>query len=127
MMTVARIARPPSRRSAHYLTDASGVRGAVARRLGAERLSLGLLACFYAFFDAANACSTSLLTMAEAAPDGWRYVAAVPSERLAVVFATDSDIARDLRRDDRDRRFAHLESTTYIARRLCGCPLGRAA
>ncbi|TCP65733.1 FAD-dependent monooxygenase [Sphingomonas sp. PP-CE-1G-424] len=121
VMTVARKARPPSRLSARYLVDASGARGAVARRLGAERLPLDQLTCFYAFFDAADARSTSQLTMAEAAPDGWWYAAAVPGDGLAVAFATDPDIARDLRLDDRDRWFAQLENTTHIARRLFGC------
>ncbi len=111
--------------SARYVIDATGVRAAVARRLGAKSLFLDRLVFVYGFFDAGFPASSSRLTMLEATEDGWWYAAALPGGRTAVAIATDPEIARAQRLSNEECWFAQLLRTRFVAPRLDGCRIIR--
>jgi len=107
--------------TARYVVDATGIRSAFARRVGARRIMFDRLTFVYGFFEALPGASESRLTMVEAAEDGWWYAAALPERRVAIAFATDPDIVRELTLSVEDRWFARVLRTRYIAPRLDEC------
>ena len=111
--------------TAPYVVDATGIRSAFARRVGAQRVLFDRLTLVCGFFDAHPGASASRLTLIEAAEDGWWYAAALPERRVAVAFATDPETVREHILSAEDRWFARVLRTRYIASRLDGCRLVR--
>ena len=109
--------------SARFIVDATGSRSAFARQMGAVPRFLDCLTFVYGFFDTSDGCSSSRLTMLEAAQAGWWYAAPLPRHRLAVAFATDGDIIRREMLAREEAWFAALLKTHHIAPRLDGCRL----
>ena len=106
---------------ARFIVDATGSRSAFTRLAGAGARFLDRLTFVYGFFDASAGCSSSQLTMLEAAQAGWWYAAPLPGRRLAVAFASDSDIVRRQGLAREETWFGALLQTHHIARRLDGC------
>jgi flavin-dependent dehydrogenase len=77
-----------------WLVDATGRRGAVARRAGLTRLRDDRLVAFHARFQRAAGLGADgdSRTMIEAGPDGWWYAALIPSGECVVAFLTDLDL-----------------------------------
>lgn len=109
--------------AARFAIDASGPRGALARRLGAREQRLDRLTFLYGFFDATAARSSSRLTLLEAAEHGWWYLAALPGQRLAVALASDAELVRSGALAEVASWQALLATTTHVAERLQGCQL----
>jgi flavin-dependent dehydrogenase len=88
---------PGGESAAHcsWLIDATGRRGALARRHGGIHRPHDRLVAFFALFaqpeDAANLDEDSR-TLIEAAPEGWWYTALLPSKRRVVAYLTDADL-----------------------------------
>ena len=117
--------RAPSTLSARYVIDATGVRSAFARRIGARRMMVDRLTFVYGFFGAGSRASASRLTMIEAEENGWWYAAGLPESRVAVAFATEPDIVRGFMLSVEERWLAHVSRTRYIAPRLHECRFER--
>jgi flavin-dependent dehydrogenase len=81
--------------TARFLIDASGKRGALARRLGARRLVYDLLVGVARFYDLPAACRAQH-ALVEAAADGWWYSAPLPDGGAVAMFFSDSDLVRRL-------------------------------
>jgi flavin-dependent dehydrogenase len=76
------------------LIDATGRRGAVARRVGATRhRQCALIAIHARFRPPTGEVDRDSRTLVEAAPDGWWYAALVPSGERVVAYFTDADLA----------------------------------
>jgi flavin-dependent dehydrogenase len=77
---------------ARFITDASGRRAAVARRLGARRQPHDRQVALVAFASGGAAPLTDNSTLIEAAPEGWWYSAVLPDRRVVVAHMTDHDL-----------------------------------
>lgn len=78
-----------------WVLDATGRRGAVARRRGVGQLQDDRLVAFFALFgraDGAGPADEDSRTLVEAAPDGWWYTALLPTAQRVVVYLTDADL-----------------------------------
>jgi flavin-dependent dehydrogenase len=96
---------------AHFLVDATGRAGALARRLGACRERDDDLAAVVAWVDAGTASEAR--TVLEAVPEGWWYTALLPGgERVLAFHGAARDVAR-LRRDPK-KWAARLGATRWI-------------
>jgi flavin-dependent dehydrogenase len=62
------------------------------------------------------------VTLVEAAPEGWWYSVALPSDRRIVMFMTDSDLCRGGRYPDPDRWTEAVGRTRHIRERVRGLP-----
>ncbi len=82
--------------TAELVIDASGRGSRFARALGIRRRALDRLvgiAGYVAQRD--DSPEEPATTLVEAMPAGWWYTAPLPQDRLAAVFMTDADLARD--------------------------------
>ena len=120
-LTVAREGGARQLVAAHFVVDATGVRSAVARRLGARRRTLDDLLCVIAFFTLPAATEMSQLTLLEAAPDGWWYAAKLPNRRVAVAFAGETDFIKRAGLRAREPFLAALATTRHIAAQVSEC------
>jgi flavin-dependent dehydrogenase len=78
---------------ARVLVDASGRRSAIARRLGAKRITMDrLIGCVAFFRPTSPEIVKPQVMLVEAARDGWWYSAPLPDERVVVVYMTDADL-----------------------------------
>lgn len=107
--------------TARYVVDATGIRSAFARRVGARRLLFDRLTFVYGFFEASAGASRSQLTMTEAAEDGWWYASGLPGRRVVASFATEPETVRELMLSREDRWFARLLRTRHVGARLAEC------
>jgi flavin-dependent dehydrogenase len=121
VLTVARDGRAPQLVAARVVVDATGVRSAVARRLGARRRTLDELLCVIQFFTLPAASEMSQLTLLEAAPDGWWYAAKLPDRHVAVAFAGEADFIKQAGMRARDRFLAALAATEHVAAQVSDC------
>lgn len=81
------------RAEARILVDASGRRSAIARSLGAHRITLDRLIGCMALYRPENPQVMKPRSMLiEAAKDGWWYSAPLPDGREVVVYITDADL-----------------------------------
>ncbi|MDR3633254.1 MAG: FAD-dependent monooxygenase [Isosphaeraceae bacterium] len=108
---------------ARFVVDATGLRSAFARRVGASPRVLDRITLVYGFFETADSSSISKLTMLEAVEDGWWYAARLSNHRLAVAFATDPEHIRRNALRSPNNWLARLQQTLHIAPRLRGCRL----
>jgi len=106
---------------ARFVVDATGVRSALARRLGARRRVLDDLLCVIQFFALPAAAEMSRLTMLEATADGWWYAAKLPNRRVAVAVAADSDFIKQAGLRARGRFLAALAATRHVAAEVSHC------
>ena len=116
----------PQTIQADYLIDASGFRAAVARTLGSRKLFLDRLICIYGFFDALDS-DFSQLTMLEAVEYGWWYAARLPDGTLTAAVASDPEIIKDHKLNERAGWQTMLGRTRHIADALNGSRLDPAS
>ena len=107
---------------AEYLIDASGFRALVAQSMGRKKLFLDRLICIYGFFDAHDSHFTQL-TMLEAVEYGWWYAARLPDGKLTAAIASDPEIIKAERLNERAGWVAKLNGTRHIADALNGSRL----
>ena len=97
--------------SANFLIDAAGRRGWSGRQAYPRR-AYDRLVAFAGIFDSSRMESNSdQRTLIEAVNDGWWYGAPIPSNRMVVIFFTDSDLAIA----DRRGRARQLEALLTLA------------
>src|SRR5262249_39758515 len=77
---------------ARAIVDATGRGARIARAQGAQRRRLDRLVAAYWMLDVTDTSEDECATLVEAVPDGWWYTTAVPRDRRAVAFLTDSDL-----------------------------------
>lgn len=109
---------------ARFVVDATGAGARFARRRGARRVFHDRLVCATVFFDLNSSDEErtfTQLTMLEAVEDGWWYAAQLPGARLAVAFASDSEIVKATGTDRQEGLLAHLRNTRHLASMLAGC------
>ncbi|GHG63612.1 hypothetical protein GCM10018779_33360 [Streptomyces griseocarneus] len=75
-----------------WLVDTTGRRAAIATACGARRRTYDRLIALHCVLGRDREVRADNSTLVEAAPDGWWYAAALPSERLLVVWFTDADL-----------------------------------
>ena len=109
---------------ARHVVDATGPRGAFARRMGARTRRHDLLVFLTATVALAPGAWPSRLTMAETVADGWWYAAALPGNRLSLAFATDPAISRGKRLDRPAEWLKALGTTRHVGPRLAGPVFG---
>lgn len=102
------------------LIDASGVRRAVARALGACDRTYDRLLCLGAFLPQQGELGQA--TLLEAVEYGWWYAAALPGQRSVVMLATDPRIARQRGLGEPERWRAALSETHLIFPKLGQLP-----
>ncbi|HTZ45017.1 MAG TPA: tryptophan 7-halogenase [Jatrophihabitans sp.] len=109
--------------TARFVVDATGARAAAGRRLGARHRWYDRLVVASAFLATDPARRQPRITLLEAAPDGWWYLAGLPDDRLIVSYASDPDTARDTGSARWPEWTQQLVETTHVAARLAGCTL----
>lgn len=81
--------------TARIVLDASGRGASFARQRGIKRHALDRMVALVGYVvQRADAEVEPAATLVEATAEGWWYSAQLPQDRLAVVFMTDSDVAR---------------------------------
>lgn len=102
--------------AAGFVLDATGRSARIARWQGAQRITLDKLIGYFALIEDVDVAGLPHHTFVESVSDGWWYAAAVPGNRLAVSFLSDSDLqAARLGPDFLAERFAE---TTHFQRLL---------
>jgi flavin-dependent dehydrogenase len=109
---------------ARHVVDATGPRGAFARRMGSHSLCHDLLVFITATATLVPGAWPSRLTMTETVADGWWYAAALPGNRLSLALATDPAISRGKRLDWPAEWLKAWAATRHIGPRLAGTPFG---
>lgn len=109
---------------ARHVVDATGPRGAFARRVGSPSVRHDLQVFLTATVALAPGAWPSRLTMTETVEDGWWYAAGLPGNRLSLAFATDPEISRARRLDRQGEWLKALSRTRHIAPRLSETPFG---
>jgi flavin-dependent dehydrogenase len=105
------------RLTAPFVIDATGRASSVARRLGYLRRSYDQLAGLVAFlYIGAQTQVAEVVTVIEAAPDGWWYAGRLPGRRIVAAFMTDPDLLPSGRSLLSAAWRDHLESTAHISR-----------
>jgi flavin-dependent dehydrogenase len=87
------------RLQARLLVDATGRAAALARSLGARRVSCDRLVGVIAFLDPSSETMGDHCTLVEARRDGWWYSALLPTGRTVAAWMTDADFV-PRRRDE---------------------------
>jgi flavin-dependent dehydrogenase len=113
----------PREARARFVVDATGPGALFARRRGARRRFHDRLICVVAFFQLPARSCFSRLTFLEAVEDGWWYAARLPDERLAVAFASDSELLKAAGATSEKGWLARLEATRHLAAELSGAAL----
>lgn len=75
-----------------WLVDATGRRAAIATAYGARRRTYDRLTALHCVLGRDRDTCADNSTLVEAAPDGWWYSAALPSDHLLVAWFTDADL-----------------------------------
>ncbi|MEX2980993.1 NAD(P)/FAD-dependent oxidoreductase [Streptomyces sp. C36] len=75
-----------------WLLDATGRRAGIATACGARRRTYDRLTALHCVLGRDRDACADHSTLVEAAPDGWWYSAALPSEHLLVAWFTDADL-----------------------------------
>ena len=102
-----------------WLIDATGRRGALARRQGVRHHRDDQLVAFFALFrQPCGPADEDSRTVIEAAPDGWWYTALLPSGRRVVVYLTDADLVRPRALCEKESYLSLLDRTEHIRARL---------
>jgi flavin-dependent dehydrogenase len=112
---------------ARHVVDATGARGAFARRMGSRSIQHDLLVFISATAALAPGAWPSRLTMTETVSDGWWYAAALPGDRLSLALATDPTIARSKRLRELPEWLKAFAATRHIAPRLLDRPFNLSA
>lgn len=110
--------------TARHAVDATGPRGAFARRMGSRLLCHDLLVFVTATAALIRGAWPSRLTMTETVADGWWYAAPLPGNRLSLALATDPAISREKRLERPAKWFKALAATRHIGPRLAENPFG---
>ncbi len=103
---------PVSTVACRFVVDATGRRSVLARRLGARRRVEASLVCVAGWLDGTDWASS--LTMLEAVPYGWWYLARVPDGRVAVLVASDGPGIRERGLADPDGWRQALAATNHV-------------
>lgn len=101
--------------TASFIVDATGMRSALARRMGAQRRLLDQILCLVGFFKLAEPERFPGLTILEAVEYGWWYAAKLPDGRLAVALASDPAIIKQNALQRSEAWLEHLAATHYLA------------
>jgi len=105
---------------ARFVVDATGPGARFARRQGARRHFHDRLICAVGFFVLPAQTDFTRLTYLEAVEDGWWYAAKLPGGRLAVAFASDSELLKEAGATSVEGYVARLRETRHVARELAG-------
>lgn len=109
--------------SARFIVDATGGTAALARRFGAQLLSLDRLVAAVRFFE--GDCDDSRL-LVEAFEHGWWYTAGLPNGKRITGCITDADLARRIRLSKTEEWMRTLDAAPTMAALLQECkPIGR--
>ncbi|HKQ53304.1 MAG TPA: FAD-dependent oxidoreductase [Pyrinomonadaceae bacterium] len=102
-----------------WLVDATGRRGALARRQGVRHHQDDHLVAFFALFrQSERPADEDSRTVIEAAPDGWWYTALLPSGQRVVVYLTDADLVSAHALCEKESYLALLDRTEHVRARL---------
>lgn len=103
---------------ADFVVDATGRASRVARQLGAQRIRFDRLIGAALLLECQRGGGTrETFTLVEAVASGWWYSARLPSDKLMVVYMTDSDLmGHEVRKTD--GWFTLLEETEHTMRRV---------
>jgi flavin-dependent dehydrogenase len=122
-LTLGRGETTRERVTTRFVVDATGIRGAFARRMGAHRRELDRLVSVAAFFDLGPDSRFAKLTLLEAVEYGWWYTALLPNRRVATAVATSPELSRSLQLQRPDVWLSHLSRTNHVAQVLRDCSL----
>lgn len=122
-LTLGRGEAPRERVTTRFVVDATGIRGAFARRMGTRRRELDRLVSAAAFFDLGPDSRFAKLTLLEAVEYGWWYTAVLPDRRVATAVATSPEMSRSLQLQRPDVWLSHLSRTNHVAQVLQDCSL----
>jgi flavin-dependent dehydrogenase len=106
---------------AQFVIDASGRQASFASKCGARPLPDDRLIGVCGVLAAANSDATTLV---EAQSDGWWYSSLVPGSRVMAAWMSDADLVRKQELCNPDRWMAHLHSSKWMDKRICGALLG---
>lgn len=105
---------------ARIVVDATGPVSRVARAMGARRVVYDRLTAVTGFVDVPLDAAVSRLTLLEATPYGWWYVARVSGTRCAVAVASEPATVRAARLHEPRAWSAALRATRHCAAALGG-------